>query len=1101
MEKTAMRTLTPVVWLSFWMSLNASAGPATKGQDHPTPVHGKLGPNVQFEQLTIEHGLPSNTVYRILQDSLGFLWFGTRDGLARYDGNTFRVYRYDPADPASISDNWITAIFEDSFHVLWIGTRRGLNKFNPSTEEFTRYLPDPNDPNSLSAPIVADITESSYGGRGTLWIGIELDEGGLFQFDRETERFRRHGYDPKDPDQAGWNHVRCLVEDDTGRLWIGTQQKGIARFDPETATFAHYPPNPTKPNGLGHPSFWYGMKDRAGNLWFSSFGGGVHRYDPGTDGFIRYQKDSRNLNSLYWNQVHDIFQDDSGKIWIGNAVLTEFDPEIGSFTHLRFSPSQTSAASNYVPFAIHEDRSHNLWVGTRGRGVFKIDLKPKRFAHYAQDAERPNSVSSNEVRFLLEDSRGMIWVGTEEDGLNRFDPRTDEFTVFKHHARDPGSLSDNRVRAIHEDHLGTIWVGTTRGLNKLNSTGDRFVRYLHDPKDPFSLGGDQVNTIHEDRSGSLWMGGGEEGGLSKLDRETERFLNFKNPPESDLSGFNSVVGIHEDRFGNFWVSMVFLYLFDRHSKTFTKVLGSSGETVSPGSGLFESEDGTLWAPGQLTRVGRPGGGFKRFPIRRRDGRAGDDVYGFYSFYEDSNGMLWCGSTSGLLKFDPRKEEYVAHYTEKDGLLNNIVYKMLADDQGNLWLMTPVGISVFNEARPSGERFRNIGVHQGAVNFSTVMFNDTYRTFIKSRDGEIYWGATDGLYRFFPDLEATNETAPPVHLTEFMVFNQTAKLDRAISHSQTIRLAHHQNFFSFEFAALDFTNPKQNQYAYKLEGFDRDWVQAGNKPEASYTNVPPGSYRFRVKGANNDGIWNEEGASVELVIHPPYWATWWFRGFAVTVVIGLLVWLYNYRVSNLLEVERTRNRIARDLHDDVGSGLSTIALTAELLQNELARDPLVRRRLSRVHATAEKLGRNLKEIVWAVDPQKDKLDHLLLHMKEAASELLSQKGIRYRLDFPQEEMPQTLKMDFRRNLFLVYKEMLHNVVKHAGASQVKVAFSKSNGILRLEVQDDGKGFSPETVRPGTGLESMRSRAAELDGVLELESGPERGTTVRLSVRIP
>jgi signal transduction histidine kinase len=372
--------------------------------------------------------------------------------------------------------------------------------------------------------------------------------------------------------------------------------------------------------------------------------------------------------------------------------------------------------------------------------------------------------------------------------------------------------------------------------------------------------------------------------------------------------------------------------------------------------------------------------------------------------------------------------------------------------------------------------------------------------LKSHRGEIYWGGVNGLYRFYPQNLNRNSQAPPIRLTEFRLFNEVANMDTAIAEIKTIRLNYDQNFFSLAFAALDFTNPLKNQYAYKLEGLDRGWVQIGNKHEASYTHVPPGEYTFRVKGSNNDGVWNEEGTSVKIIVAPPFWQTWWFRIAMALAGIAFLAALYNYRVSKLLEIERTRQRIARDLHDEIGSSLSCIALTAEMLQKELATNGLVNRQLARVHETAQRLARNLKEIVWAIDPQRDKFGDLLLHMKEAAEELLGQKGIAYSLDIPPNDLPQSLKMEFRRNLFLIYKELLHNVVKHAAATKVEIALTRSNGMLQLQVADNGKGFGEEKGGNGSGLKSMRARAGELNGKLEIESQPKRGTMVRLEVKV-
>jgi signal transduction histidine kinase len=341
----------------------------------------------------------------------------------------------------------------------------------------------------------------------------------------------------------------------------------------------------------------------------------------------------------------------------------------------------------------------------------------------------------------------------------------------------------------------------------------------------------------------------------------------------------------------------------------------------------------------------------------------------------------------------------------------------------------------------------------------------------------------------------------VQLTDFRLFNEETALDTAISAIKTLRLDHHQNFFSFKFAALDFTNPKQNHYTYKMEGFDADWIASGNKSEASYTNVPPGEYTFRVKGSNDDGVWNEKGASVKIVIHPPYWQTWWFRALVALAVIGILAFVYNYRVSKLLEIERTRLRIARDLHDEVGSSLSSIALTAELLQKELVTNGVVSRQLTRVHDTAEKLTRTLKEIVWAIDPQKDKLDDLLLRMREVATELLTPCQISCAFHFSEKGMMDRLPMEFRRNLYMIYKESLHNICKHSRATHVDINLTRSAGLLTLKIADNGYGFDPATAKNGQGLKSVQARAHELRGHITMKSRPGEGTEFTLIAKIP
>jgi len=1078
-------------------------------QNHNAP----LSQNFKFEQLTIEHGLPHNRVMCILQDSRGFMWFGTKDGLARYDGYSFKVYKHDPADSTTISNNIIWAIFEDQSSTLWIGTSNGLNEFVRASETFKRYLPNPHDLNGLNARIIRTIVESRRQ-PGILWLGswdgVQSPFGGLYKFDRPDSpliksnesrgKFTRYNHDPQNPNSLSTNAVWCIVEDDSGSLWVGTQH-GLNRFDPKTGTCRRYLPDSKKPQSLSNSEVWYGMKDQAGTLWFATQGGGLCRYDPQIDGFIRYQHDPKNPNSLLNNHVCTIFRDAAGKLWIGNGVLSRFDQHTNSFEHFRFSSGQNDWDGSFAPWAIYEDRAHNLWIGTRGSGVFKINLKLQKFTHYVHEPENANSLSDHDIMLFFEDSKGLLWIAIREGGLNRFDPKTEEFVHFKHDPQNPRTLSHNTVYPMYEDRSGVIWFGTLGGLNKFESEKKSFTRYLHDPVNPYSLSHDRIGAILEDREGALWVAT-FAGDINKFDRQAERFYRF-NPDSSAevISKFKGDVALFEDRHDNLWVSIFgTLYHFDRLTNQFTRIKAAQNDNPFWGGvDFFEDHRGTIWGRDYgLCKLDIDSRQFIRYRVRPNEKRefGFDSAYNtVQALYEDKNGMLWCGTRYGLHKFDPQQERFVAHYYEKDGLANHSFLRIIGDDTGKLWLLTNGGLSIFDESAPSGKQFTNLSAADGVINASYVR-----GALIKSpaRRGEIYWGGANGIYRFYPEVAHTNPTAPMIRLTEFRKFNTPFRLDTSIAEIKVIRLPHDENFFSFAFSALDFTNTSRNRYAYKLEGLDRDWVQSDNKHEANYTHVPPGQYTFRVKGSNNDGVWNEEGTSVKIIITPPFRQTWWFRLLILAIIAGLLEALHKYRLSKKLEIERMRLRIARDLHDDVGSSLSSIALTAELLQKESVMDSLADRRLARVHETAQKLSRNLKEIVWAIDPQRDKFGDLLLHMKEAAEELLGQKGIAYTLAVPQDELPQSLKMEFRRNLFLIYKELLHNVVKHAEATKVEIALTRMNGTLQLQVADNGKGFGEEKVGNGNGLKSMRARAGELDGQLEINSGPERGTRVTFTV---
>ncbi len=808
---------------------------------------------LKFEHISIEHGLSQNSVYCIFQDSKGFMWFGTENGLNRYDGHSFKIYKHVSKDPFSISDNMIFSIFEDLSGILWVGTRSGgLNKFDRETDRFTHYRNDPDDLYSLINNSVYLVYEDRS---DDLWISTRQ---GLNKFDRETGRFFRYQNDQNDPGSLSSNFITSICEDQSGMLWLGTTL-GLNKFDKESGRFFRYFNDPDDLNSLSSNYVRSVCIDRSGLLWIGTYGEGINKFDQKTGRFTRYRNDPENPNSLNDNNIRSIYEDQTGVLWIGTTKgLNKFDHGAGRFTHYRSDPDNPNSLNNNSIWTIYEDKSGVLWIGTRFGGINKINREMDHFNHYRNVPGDPNSINGSFVRSIYEDRSGVPWIGMYEAGLNKFDRETERFIHYLHDPDDPNSLSGNKVRSVYEDKSSVLWIGTTVGLNKYNRETDHFTRYRNDPDDPNSLSGSNVFSILEDRSGILWLG--TTNGLNKFDRKAGRFTRYMNnqdDPES-ISG-NFISSIYEDRSGTLWISTSGrgLNRFDRETESFIHYLHDPDNLNSLSTNFV------------------------------------------FSVYEDSSGVLWIGTNNGLNKFDKSRSQ-VTHYMENDGLSDNAVYGILEDGHCNLWLSTNKGLSKFD---PENETFKNYDVNDG---LQSNEFNDC--AYFEGRNGEMYFGGINGFNLFHPDSIRDNPHLPQLVITDFQLINKSVPvgemadgrtlLTKNISETKAIELTYEDRVFSFEFAALEFTDPEENEYAYMMEGFENKWNYIGHRRFATYTNLPHGEYVFRVKASNNDGIWNEEGISLKIKITPPFWKTVWFKLSAFIFIFALAYFSYKIRVKNI-----------------------------------------------------------------------------------------------------------------------------------------------------------------------------------------------------------
>ncbi len=774
------------------------------------------------------------------------MWFGTEDGLNRFDGYTFTVFRHDPQDTNSLSSNYVRCLLEDQTGALWIGTwGGGLDRLDPETGQFTHYKHNPEDRHSLSHDNILCLYEDRS---GQLWIGT--GGGGLDLFDRQNERFIHHQHDPHDARTLSDNSVSAVLEDQWGELWVGTTQAGLNRLTPGRGQFILYQSVSDDPHSLSSNKITAIHEDSEGVLSVGTADGGLCRLDRQNDRFIRLQHNPDDSASLSSNGVQAIYEDRSGVLWIATTEggLNRYDRRRSQFIHYYNDPFDPNSLSHDDVLSISEDRGGVLWVGTFGGGLSKANPANQKFVHYHSDPNDPGSLSDDSVRAILEDSDGVLWIGTYSGGLNRFDAETGQWTHYEHNPDDPASLSHNLVRSIYEDSRGLLWIGTEGGLDRFDPVTGQFAHYRHDPDDPRSLSHNSVWPIYEDSRGVLWVGT-MGGGLNRFDPERDSFTRYQHVPDDDGS--------------------------------------LSHNTVSC---ILESYDGILW-------VGTVGGGLNRFDrTTRRFTHYSHNANDPYSLSndrvlcvgEDYRSRLYVGTWGGGLDRLDRVTGRFTHFREVDGLANDVVYGIVEDNLTYLWLSTNRGLSRFT---PSSEKFRNYDVSDGLQSneFSPGAYH-------MGPSGVVYFGGINGFNAFYPPQVKDNPYPPPIVITAFKKLDQTVMTD--IAADCEIDLSYTDNFVAFEFAALDYTAPHKNQYLYRLEGFDPHWISAGTRRYQSYSNLQAGEYVFRVKGSNNDGIWNREGLAVYISVRPPIWNAWWFRGALAVLLVGSVLVGYRLRVRNI-----------------------------------------------------------------------------------------------------------------------------------------------------------------------------------------------------------
>ncbi len=851
----------------------------------PTPIASREI-SLRFEKLGLEQGLSQATIYDMMQDRHGFMWFSTQDGLNRYDGYEVKVYRHAPFDSTSLPDGWTMGLLEDRDGGIWVGSWGAVARMDPITEKFTVYRHDPADsttfPNTAALRLMQDRN-------GILWFATwaaagTVSRGGLVRMDpAKPGVFTQYRHDPLDDSSLSDDELRGLFEDSEGNIWV-TSNNGLNRVVPSE-------PDESDPNKIRFERYMTG------------------EIDP----------DDPNANRLY-----DMYErpDEPGILWIGSQRgLVRFSRSSGEVE--RFLPDPVGDNNLVRSVAPDPQNRTSLWVTLPGKGIARFDLKTGLFYQYGADPNDPNGLSTNATRLIYTDRSGVVWVSAQ--GVERFNPASVGFEYVKTGSKGT-TLAGRIVWGIELGRDNTLWVSAvddeTRAaeLFEIDRTSGTTVKHVHNPSDPGSMPRGFAQALLVDASGVLWFGAG---GLARLHRESGKFIYFEaDDSDPDRMPSTEIIDLFEDRSGFIWIAgdkgvskwdprEPGKFVTYRHSE-------ADPNSIADDLALGISEDQAgfilLATVKGLSRLDPLSGRATNFRHDPKDPTT-LTTEALLCAHERRRepGIVWICTSAGLNRLDI-ETGVATHYTVEDGLPNNHIYAILEDDEGRLWMSTNNGLSRFD---PETETFRNYGMEVGlqSLEFDLGAAHKGY-------NGEMFFGGINGVNAFFPNELIESSVPPEVRIVDLVVSGKSVKggqnvtLDKPVPDVDQINLRYDQKDITFDFVGFHYEHPERNVFSYKLEGYNDDWIDSGHTRTASYTNLAPGEYTFRVKAANSAGVWNEEGASIRIVIDPPFWATWWFRILGFMAFAGLIYGGYAVRVRQIearaLELEGQVNERTAEL---------------------------------------------------------------------------------------------------------------------------------------------------------------------------------------------
>ncbi len=818
----------------------------------------ELPGEIRFEHVGVAEGLSSSSVSKIIQDRQGLLWFATQSGLNRYDGYTFDRYEHNPFNRNSLSHNLIQTMYYEEPDTLWIGTYGGLNHFDLKNESFKWYTHQADSPATLSNNVVVDIVRSAS---GDLWVGTLK---GLNRYDEENQQFTRYMQGDPQKGQLPNDVIRSLAVDSQGTLWVGTYG-GLLRYNGPNDSFEICAPHGEK-NGLPSPYVMYILPDpqESDVLWVGTWDGGVSKVNTDTEEVTTY--------TLPHNEIYTMMFDSHGRLWAGTwgNGLYVVDPSNGSYSNVTTSSNELmEKLSNKVIYSLLEDSSGIIWIGTNGGGVYKYVPWENSYRAFVHEPENESTISEGKITAVYFDEDGTGWFGTYNGGLNRYNMDTESFNNYTHDPDNPQSLSNNIVNDIFRDSEGNLWIGTNEGLNRYRPGPDSFER-IYAASDEYTPPEDVVFEITEGPSGSLWLGTNTSG-VAIYNHKTGKYKVLSHDPDDPHSlSDNLIRSILHDSTGMVWVG---------------------------------TNDG-------LNRYNRETGRFVRyFHDTDRPGStiSGDNIR---EIHEDTQGRIWIATMGGGVSLYDRESDSFSYITAEDGLVSNHVLGILQDKDGKLWFPTNRGISIYD---PEEGDFRTINEANG------LLSNELTKASVQGPDGSFYFGSAKGV-SIIDDINRSDpDYVPQIAITEFTVLGESKEITQEKPGTyKKIDLDYTDSFFSFEFSVLDYASPEQNKYAYVLEGFDDGWKYS-ERNFISYTNLDPGKYTLRIRGAGSRGNWNKEGISIPIDVQPPWWqANFAYFGYTLLALLAFLLGYYWFR-KRRLEAEAQiaeKERINKELDQKV-----------------------------------------------------------------------------------------------------------------------------------------------------------------------------------------